>query len=123
MIPQIIFIILCIIGIIDSSYLIKKRLKKQPLTCPLNDDCNIVTNSKWSKSFGINNDILGLLFYCFLVIALFINLTLVLILTAFGALFSIYLLYIQKFKIKQFCFYCLISTMITFLLFITALFL
>ncbi|MAG78344.1 hypothetical protein CL616_03190 [archaeon] len=123
MIPQIIFIILCIIGIIDSSYLIKKRLKKQPLTCPLNDDCNIVTNSKWSKSFGINNDILGLLFYCFLVIALFINLTLVLLLTLIGALFSIYLLYIQKFKIKQFCFYCLISTMITFLLFITALFL
>jgi len=111
MITQIIFIILCAIGIINSIYLIKKRITKKPLVCPLKGDCNFVTQSKWSKTLGINNDILGLLFYCILLIILFISLnTIILILTIIGALFSLFLLYVQQFKIKQYCFYCLIST-------------
>ena len=125
MIIKIIFIILVIIGIIDSSYLIIKRLKKQPLTCPLNDDCSQVTSSKWSKTLNINNDLLGLIFYCTLFILVLIPLTQTVIfsLTTLGLLFTLYLLYIQKYKLKQFCFYCLISAITTILLFITSLFL
>ncbi len=124
----IITIIIAIVGIINTGYLIHKRRKKKPLVCPINQDCNVVLESKWSKILGIRNDILGLLFYALIliiaVILLFLpHLVLVfylvlLLIICLGFLFSIFLVFIQAFIIKEFCFYCLISTFLTTLLFV-----
>ncbi|NCN98638.1 hypothetical protein GW923_00410 [Candidatus Pacearchaeota archaeon] len=55
--------VLSFIGIINSIYLVLKHYKKKPLVCPMNHDCRVVTESKWSKIFIIRNDFLGVIFY------------------------------------------------------------
>ena len=117
-------IILAILGIFDSGYLIKKRVKKQPLSCPIDGECEKVVESKWNAIFFIKNDILGLFYYVlilFLVLYLFFVSEKFLLLTKIfsGAslLFSLFLVFIQVKIIKKYCFYCLISAFINLLIF------
>jgi uncharacterized membrane protein len=125
-----IFIILCLIGIADASYLIYKHYKKKPLTCPVNDDCTVVTESKWSSIFGIRTEVLGLLYYVGMLAAVIVLTNylsefvfLIQIGTGLGLLFSLFLTYIQFFKLKHFCFYCLSSGIVSLLLFVASWFL
>ena len=118
-------IVLAILGIFDSGYLIKKRVKKQPLSCPINGECEKVVESKWNAIFFIKNDILGLLYYfliLFLVLYLFFIseklLFLIKILSGASLLFSLFLVFIQAKIIKRYCFYCLISAFINLLIFV-----
>ena len=123
-------IVLAILGIFDSGYLIKKRVKKQPLTCPINGGCEKVVESKWNAIFFIKNDFLGLFYYIlilFLVLYLFFISEKLLFITKIvsGAslLFSLFLVFIQAKIIKEYCFYCLISALINLLIFVNVLFL
>jgi len=124
------------LGIVNAGYLLWKHHKqkknpKQPLVCPLNHDCSIVTESKWSHIFGIRNEILGILFFLsmFFVTLSFIFvpsllsiLALPLLLATSGSLiFSIILILIQAFVIKDYCFYCIISAILTAVIFINSL--
>ncbi len=128
------FLALSVGGIITSGYLVWKHYRKQrqPLVCPLNHDCSIVTESRWSHIFYVRNEVLGLLFYVGMVI---IGLGLaflgehgellrlaIRISTASGVLFSLLLVFIQVKVIKDYCFYCLISAAITLLLWVNGLF-
>ena len=126
------FIVLAIGGMLNAGYLTYERLRQKPLVCPLDHDCSVVTESKWSNILGVRNEYLGLLFY----IAVFFgglalvltpdlipDLNLILMLgTGAGLLFSIFLTAVQIFAIKDYCFYCIISAIITFLLFINSFF-
>lgn len=123
-------IVLAILGIFDSGYLIKKRVKKQPLTCPINGGCEKVVESKWNSIFLIKNDILGLFYYIlilFLVLYLFFIseklLFLTKIISGASLLLSLVLVFIQAKIIKEYCFYCLISALINLLIFVNVLFL
>ncbi len=118
-------IVLAILGIFDSGFLIKKRIKKQPLTCPINGGCEKVVESKWNSIFFIKNDVLGLIYYIlilFLVFYLFFIseklLFLTKILSGASLLFSLFLVFIQAKIIKEYCFYCLISAFINLLIFV-----
>ncbi len=126
------FVVLCILGLLNSGYLVWKHRKnsKTPLVCPLDHDCSKVTESKWSKMLGIRNEVLGTLFYAGLLIFFLLNLsgwrfksfTLLLFLaTLLSSLFSLLLIYIQIRIIKDYCFYCLLSALINFLLLINSL--
>mgnify|MGYP001597252082 FL=1 len=118
---------------INSGYLVYKHHEKKPLICPLNHDCSIVTEGKWSKIFFIRNEILGLFFYIFLFISILILISnqnllptlriIILLATSFGLLFSVYLILLQKYVIKDYCFYCLISAIITSLIFLNSVYL
>ncbi|HIG92862.1 MAG: vitamin K epoxide reductase [archaeon GW2011_AR9] len=118
--------VLTIGGMVDSSYLIWKHRQKKPLVCPLEHKCDVVTESKWSHLFYFRNETLGFLFYLSLFLGallfLFIPawqanfLLLFLLATSGGVLFSLFLIYLQIYVIKDYCFYCLISAGITFLL-------
>lgn len=120
------FLALSIGGIITSGYLVWKHSRKQPLVCPMNHDCSIVTESIWSHLFYVRNEGLGLLFYLGMLVAglgvTFLSdyagvlRLLIRISTTFGVLFSLFLLFIQFKVIKDYCFYCLISAMMTILL-------
>ncbi|MBS3086215.1 hypothetical protein J4422_00765 [Candidatus Pacearchaeota archaeon] len=69
-------IVLGILGMIDTGYLIWKQKKKQLLVCPIGQNCNVVLESRWNKVFFIKNEIIGFLFYVFIVgvgIFLFLN--------------------------------------------------
>ncbi|MEK6844971.1 MAG: vitamin K epoxide reductase family protein [Nanoarchaeota archaeon] len=123
-------IVLAILGIFDSGYLIKKRVKKQPLSCPIDGRCEKVVESKWNAIFFIKNDFLGLLYYVlilFLALYLFFiseNLLLLTqIISGISLLFSLVLVFIQSKIIKEYCFYCLISALINLLIFVNVFFL
>ena len=125
------FIVLSLAGLVNAGYLSYKHFQKKPLVCPINHDCNAVVESKWGHMFGVRNEILGILYYLamFAGILIFIlkpNLILdisnyIFIGTAIGLIFSAFLTYLQKFVIKEYCFYCLISALISLLLFINSL--
>jgi len=124
------FIVLSVLGLVDTVYLVYQHYKKKPLVCPLDHDCSVVTESKWNKIFFVRNDIIGLLFYLTVLIAILIQifspdlipnlLLLITIATAFGLLTSIFLVYIQLKVIKDYCFYCMISAVINLLLFVNS---
>lgn len=126
------FIVLAIGGVIDAANLMYRHAMKakKPMICPLNGDCSAVTESKWSTTFGVRNDLLGLLYYLATLAGIIsaqylpsfrsaIYLLLVLM-TGGGLLFSAYLIYVQAKIIRQYCFYCLVSAGITTLLFVNA---
>lgn len=113
-------VLLAVLGLTDSIYIAWKTSKKQPLACPLNTDCNKVLNSKWSKTFHIKNEYLGILYYTFIIVIAFLWFYtnkaylqhLLLFSSIIALLFSIFFVYVQKYLIKEYCFYCLISVFI-----------
>lgn len=121
----ILLIILGILGIFDSGYLILKRILKKPLTCPINRNCEEVLDSKWNKLFFIKNDVLGLIYYVITIIfglyLIFISesfLVLAKIISGLALLTSIFLIFIQFKVLKQYCFYCLVSSVINLFIFL-----
>lgn len=107
------------LGISETVYLIKKRLRSEKPFCPIGDDCEKVLTSKHSKMFIMPNDILGLLFYiaCSLIASFLVMgvaplpfwYNLINILVGLGLIFSIFLVYLQFKIIKAWCFWCLMS--------------
>ena len=124
-------IVLSLLGIVNTVYLIWKSRMKEPLVCPIGQDCNKVLDSKWNKIFFIKNDILGLLFYIGIItgaVLLLFNFdeiikTILIFASGIAVLFSIFLVFIQAKIIKNYCFYCLISAFINVLIFLNLLFL
>jgi len=106
------------IGIAETVYLIRTRRAAELPVCPIGEGCATVLTSKYSKIFIIPNDILGLLGY---IVISFIAALLVIginasfwapilkILIGFAALLSIFFTYLQKYKIRAWCFWCLMS--------------
>ncbi len=129
------FFVLASLGAINAGYLTYKHHqgRNKPLVCPLNHDCSVVTESRWSHFLGIRNEVLGLLFFLGIVAAMLATLfvpvwtpTIHLLLrigTAGGALFSVLLIGIQAFKIKNYCFYCIISAILSTLVCVNAFYL
>lgn len=124
------FFVLSLLGVIDSGYLFYKRKKKHPLVCPLNTDCAAVLDSKYNTFLGVHNEIWGGLYYLTLlvvmgaiVLGIFRDhfLTILFPMTTFGFLYSLYLTGVQIFKIKEYCLYCLLSALITFLILLVSL--
>lgn len=127
------FITLALAGIVDAGYLVWKHYshKSEPLVCPLDHDCSKVTESKWSTIFLVRNEVLGLLFYVAMLVAglavfFMPEFSWLKLLIKFavggGLLFSLFLIWVQIYKIKDYCFYCMISALITLLLFVNSLF-
>ena len=122
-------IVLSLLGIVNTVYLIWKSKIKEPLVCPIGQDCNKVLDSKWNKIFFIKNDILGLLFYIGVIVGAILLLfdfdkiikTILIFASGIAVLFSIFLVFIQAKVIKNYCFYCLISTFINVLIFLNLL--
>lgn len=127
------FLALSFGGIINSGYLFYQHYKKKPLICPLNHDCSVVTESKWNKIFFVRNEILGLLLFVFLFISMlylilnqsvFSTLRIIMLIAiSLGLLFSIFLVWLQRYVIKDYCFYCLISAIITLFVFLNSIYL
>ncbi len=122
------YLVLALGGLINSSYLFWNHHKKKPLVCPLDHDCSVVTESRWSHLFGVRNELLGIIFFVGMLTLGLISLTTVLpsstillfilIGSSLGILFSLFLVLLQTFVIKNYCFYCLISAVISTLLFV-----
>ena len=111
-----------LIGFLVSWYIYyKKNHTKEKLVCHIGNDCEKVVNSNYSKVLGIPLEVLGVAYYLFLslmVIAThlgsftlfgFMIFDLILVASTGAFVFSVFLIYIQAFVIRDWCEYCLIS--------------
>lgn len=120
------------LGISETAYLIKKRLRSEKPVCPIGENCLAVLTSRYSKMFVIPNDVLGLLFYiacsfiaAFSVIGVGSQLLwdfIITILIVFGSFLSIFFTYLQFRIIKAWCFWCLMSAVTIWLMGVIILF-
>ncbi len=124
---------LAIAGIGISAFIWYKKAKRQRLVCPLGEDCNKVINGEYSAMFGVPNELLGIVYYTFVLLASLLGVIgitsigiplapLVIITAAVAASFGIFLLGVQAFFIKSWCTYCITSSTISVAIFFAELF-
>jgi len=103
---KILILIFSLIGFSFSLFLYLNRPDSSFCTF---SGCNTVLTSKFSKTLGIDNSLLGV-FYFLLVGALaYLNKEKFLkILSVIGAIFALYLIFVMLFVLKEICYYCLI---------------
>lgn len=115
-----------------ALYIYYTKRHQEQLVCPVGSDCNAVITSRYSKFLGVSLEYWGMLYYSLILIAylvllfapqllskLFLSgLTLC---TTGAFLFSLYLLFVQAFLLRQWCIWCLLSAMLSITIFITSL--
>ena len=115
-------ILFSLIGILVSIYILYSKHFNKPLICPVNGNCDDVVRSKYGKTFGFDNTILGILYYLIILvfgIILLINGNIfketivyyfIVGASAASVLFSLYLIAVQAFVLKKWCYYCITSS-------------
>lgn len=108
-------------GLVLALYIYTtKRNKTKVLVCPIGGHCDAVVHSKYSKFLGLPVELLGAFYYLAIaLIYLLPSLGLVLwgdvflffvtAISVLAFLFSIYLVFIQAFTLKNWCTWCLFS--------------
>jgi len=128
---NIILILSSLVGFCLAYYIFKSKKSGQKMVCPAKSSCEVVVYSKYSKFFGIPLEILGLLYYGILLInyVFFIIVPFeahplivfaVLLSSTLAFFFSLYLAFIQIFNLKQWCIWCLSSSLLCLIIFIFA---
>lgn len=113
----IILLVFSTIGILDALYISYHASTGKPVKCWFFPKkwCKKVQYSKYSNTFGIANGYLGALLYAgiFLMTMFWTYTTMpflpVAALSIIGFGFAVYFTIIQKFVLKAFCIYCIIS--------------
>lgn len=123
---HIIVLIAAFLGIGITSYLRIQHWRKKPPVCVIGEGCEVVAESPYSQTFGIGNDILGFLFYVAVVILEVgvmngCNSSFVIVaervLLGTGASMSLYFTFLQWRVIKAWCFWCMSSAVLTWIMF------
>jgi len=128
---EVILIILSLGGIYIANKIRLEKKAGRKMVCPLNGNCEEVLNSDFAKMVGVPLELTGLAYYFVVLVAniLFITipslkfslLEIVLFgITLFGFLFSLYLISIQAFYLKNWCTWCLYASLFSTLIFITS---
>jgi uncharacterized membrane protein len=115
-----------------AAYVYAKKKRDQPMVCPLNGHCDLVTRSRYSKFLGIPVEFIGMVFDILIIFIYTTNYLIpgiipdiiffLVIGIAFGAfIFCLYLIIIQAFVLKKWCTWCLFSAGFSTLIFITVL--
>lgn len=111
-------------GIFLALYIRHKKHPQRTLVCPLGSNCSIVIYSQYANFMGMPVEILGIIYYSVIfLLSIFsfssLSLPLLMWLAVIAFLFSLYLTTIQLFKIKEWCFWCLMSTILSTIIFIS----
>lgn len=122
------FLVLSFAGFLVALYLAIKKIYAGPISCFIFTGCDTVQNSVFQNFLGVPVAFWGVMFYLVLMFLIiryietknFGILKLFFYLTIPGALFSLYLIYLQLFVIKAICVYCVITDSIVLFLFITS---
>lgn len=121
-------IILSLIGFIVSFYIFYSKKYDKPMYCIIGQDCDAVVKSKYGKTFGIENTVPGMLYYAIILVytsGLLTNQNIfkgeviyysIVGISVASVLFSLYLTYVQKFILKKWCEYCIVSTIASILI-------
>lgn len=119
-------------GLGVSIYIYQTKRNHKQLVCPIGSDCNVVISSKYSKFLGVPLEYWGMFYYSLLILSyvglIFASYLMphfivsgLIFLTASAFLFSLYLLFVQGFLLRQWCIWCLLSAMLSILIFIISL--
>lgn len=120
MTAYIVTIIFGLIGFVIASIVRSKKVSQRPLVCPFGSRCDSVIYSKYSKFLGIEVCNFGIVYYGIIILMyggfiLFPSMvpplmyTISFLMTIFAVLFSLYLVVIQLFVIKEWCAWCMAS--------------
>ena len=137
MLKEVLLILFSVLGFFISYYIWRKAVhNKEKLVCLIGDgDCDKVVKSKYGHLFGIDNTILGMLYYVFIFLLAFIMIFypsflafnyFILgekIITGLSAGLSVLLTFIQIGIIKKICEYCMFANAINVLIFLVVMFL
>jgi uncharacterized membrane protein len=128
---NLISLILALEGIYVAWRIYREKHSKKPMVCLFNTNCQSVLESKYANIKGIGLEYFGLFYYFILALGyafLFNNFlkfnieNILVLLVVFGFLFSVYLIFIQKFIIKNWCSWCLSSALTSTLLLLVVIF-
>ena len=121
--------VLGLCGFMVAKHIRHHKKTGKLLVCPIRFDCSTVVNSDYSKFFGIPIEILGMAYYGLVFISYFffiflpgllpnllVGFMIALSVTAF--VFSLYLIFVQIFILRKGCSWCIISALISALIFI-----
>lgn len=105
------------VGLIDTLYLMYHKWKGTDVACPFfpKEWCYTVQHSPQSKTLGIPNSVAGFFMYAAILVLTYFyfagNVAFwpIQALITFGFLFSLYFMYVQKFVLRAFCTWCVVS--------------
>lgn len=111
---------LAAVGFLVSSYLLKVKLLHEKLVCFLGEDCDVVVKSKYGATFGIPNELFGVLYYAGMFAGTLFSLPIVLLQTAsiLALSASLFLVLVQAFFLKKWCEWCMSTALVNLLLFL-----
>ncbi len=121
-------IVASLLGLLAAITIFIEKRKKKKMICPLQANCDKVVHSTHSTTFGISNELLGILYY--LVIGSLYALILawpeffatagihylMLLMTFVGVILSVYFVILQAFVIRAWCSWCMLSAVACFAL-------
>lgn len=121
-------LIVALIGFVDASYLTIEHFRGVIPPCTVTSDCGLVLTSSYSVIYGMPMSLLGAIYYLTILVGLFAYLDTknakilkwTLLITIFGLLASLSLIYVQVFVLYSYCLYCIISATVSVVLFISA---
>jgi uncharacterized membrane protein len=130
--PYLISIFLSFAGFVLAWSIHYKKRANETLTCPIGNDCTSVIHSSYSKFAGIEVTTLGMVYYglsAFFYAALIAfpwiqtphTLFVGFLIALTAVIFSVYLIVVQGFTLKQWCTWCLGSALNTFIIFVIVL--
>lgn len=130
---EIFCIFLASCGFTLALYIHSTKKSGGPLVCPLEGSCEQVVHSEYGTLFGVNVELIGIVYY-FLIGILYTLFTFapdilpsfmtyaIVGITLTSFLFSLYLTSIQMFVIKHWCTWCLFSALICTLILLCSLY-
>ena len=118
---HLIIFILSLVGVAEALYLNYECRRHRAPVCLIGNQCHVVWDSPYSKTFGVSNEILGIIYYVTLAVVELVIFSgdtssqMVIgeyIILFGGALMSCYFFYVQWRLIKAWCFWCTLSAII-----------
>lgn len=124
------FILISFIGFLDSFYLTIQHFRQGIVPCYVFEGCDEVLSSKYASIYGVPVSLIGVVYYLtnFLLAVFYFDtknkkvIQLLRILPLLGFLATILFVYLQAFVIKSFCFYCVVSAILSTALFILSIY-
>jgi len=123
-----ILLFLSLVGLADAGYLTYEYYAKIIPPCTIGSlfDCGTVIKSSYGYIFNIPVSLWGVVYYSILSFTDFVFLMhkkrqwihIFSIVSVLGFLFSVYFVYVQIFILKALCFYCMLSAINSFIIFI-----
>jgi len=123
----IIFVLLLVsgLGFLDAGYLTVEHYRAVPVPCSITEGCEKVLGSEYATVYGFPVALLGALYYASLFFIIVASAKIhseklygyILGATSISFMVSMWLLYIQVFILEALCVYCIVSAILSTILF------